>query len=417
MASRAFLRSPAARIIASGAAALLVAEAAVLLLSPAQAGPEPLPVEAAAYLDPARVAEAEEYASGQRLIGLGLILLEIAALVAFALGRPRALDRALARLERKRRLGAFAAGAMLSVALTLIAVPGGLVAHERAVDVGLSTQELGSWLGDRVRGLAIGAVYAALGALILVGLQRLLPRAWWLAAAGVVTTFALVVSFLAPVVIAPIFNDFEELERGPLRADVLALAGAADVEVDDVLVVDASRRGTSLNAYVAGVGSTRRVVLYDNLVAEADRPALRSVVAHELAHVRDRDIPRGILFVALVAPLGMLFVAEFGGVLARRSGGPGRVRSIPAYALALTVSALAIGIVSNQLSRAVEERADRTAIELTGDPEGLIALQVAIAERNLSDPDPPTWSRILFGTHPDKLERIGLAEAYRAAGP
>ena len=112
----------------------------------------------------------------------------------------------------------------------------------------------------------------------------------------------------------------------------------------------------------------------------------------------------------------MLFVREAGAALAARSGaGPGQVAALPAYALALAIATLVLGIAGNQLSRAVEERADRFALELTDDPAGLIDLQQQLSERNLRDPEPPRWSRLLFATHPSTVERIGVAEGYRKA--
>lgn len=414
---RVWLRTPGARIVAVGIGAIAVAELAALVLSPAQPGPEAVPVEPTDYLAPERIEAGESYRSDTRALFLIGLAVEFGALALVALALPRRARDRLASLERRPLLGAAAVGASLSITLAVLGLPVGLVGHELAVDVGLSVQSAASWLFDRIRSIAIGSLYAGAGAVLLVLLQRTLPRAWWVAGAGVIVSFAAVVSFLAPVVIAPIFNDFEPLDDGPLRSDVLELAERADVEVGEVYSVDASRRRTSLNAYIAGLGSTRRVVLYDNLIEAADRDQLLSVVAHELAHVKQDDIPRGILFVAIVAPLGMLFVRELGGAVARRAGtGPGRVGAIPAYALAISVASLALGLVGNQLSRAVEERADRFAIELTERPGALIEQRVSSAKRNVSDPDPPGWYSALFGSHPSTVERLGIAEAYRAQG-
>jgi STE24 endopeptidase len=395
-----------------------VAELAVLLLAPGQPGPAAAAAAASDYLDPARIAFAVDYQTDLRLATLFGIGLEIAVLTLLAVALPRWPAVAAGRAARRPLLGAAAIGAIVSVTLALADLPLGLWVHERAVDVGLSVQSLGGWLFDRARSIAIGAAYAAIGALLLIFLQRRLPRAWWAAAAGIVVAFAVTVTYLAPVVIAPIFNDFEPIPEGAVREDVLELAERADVEVGDVYRVDASSRRTSLNAYISGLGSTRRVVLYDNLIDDAQRPALRSVVAHELSHVSRHDIPRGLLFVLLVAPAGMLFVREAGGAIARRAGsGPGQLAAIPAYALAITLATLSTTLVSNQLSRAVEERADRFAVELTREPDGLAQLQVQTAERNLSDPDPPGWWQFLFATHPAKVERLGIAEAYGADPP
>jgi STE24 endopeptidase len=417
MSRRASLQSPRARIVAAALAALLAAALAVLILDPGQPGPVATPVEEADYFSPGELEAGRDYRGELRLLGLLALVVELAALGLLVAGRPRRLRAALERLQARPLLGAAAAGAAISLMLALVALPVGIWIHELAVDVGISVQSLGGWLFDRARSAGIAALYAAVGALLLIGLQRRLRRSWWLAASGVVVAFAVVSQFLAPVVLAPIFNDFEPLPDGADRRDVLSLADRAEVEIGEVYRVDASSRRTSLNAYVSGFGSTRRVVIYDNLLDSAERPALRSVVAHELAHVKQRDIGRGLLFVAIVAPLGMLFVREAGAAMAARTGtGPGQIAALPAYALALTIATFTLGLAGNQLSRAVEERADRFALELTGDPAGLTELQLDLARRNVSDPDPPGWSRLLFGTHPSTVERLGLARAYEADG-
>jgi STE24 endopeptidase len=415
MSPRAWLRSRGARIALAALALAGSCVVALILLMPSQPGPIAGEADPTRYLDSERVAEAEGLRSDFRLLLLLGLAIELGILAFLALRRPAWFRRTLERLGRRPVLGALGAGALLSLLLALAGLPLGAVAHELAVDAGLSIQGLGAWLWDVVRGSLITAAFAAVGALMLLALQRRLPRAWWAAAAGVVVAYAFVTSFLAPVVIAPIFNDYEPLPEDPLRTEVLELADRADVEVGEVYSVDASSRSTTLNAAVAGVGSTRRVILYDNLIEAADEPALSSVVAHELGHVSADDILRGIAFVALVAPAGLLLAKELGDGIGERTGvEAGTTSGLPAYVFPIVFLALVVGLAGNVLSRAVEERADRFAIELTDDPEGLVDLQVELAERNLSDPTPPRWYRALFSTHPTTAERLGLAEAYGA---
>jgi STE24 endopeptidase len=296
----------------------------------------------------------------------------------------------------------------------LASLPTSLAAHERAVDVGLSTQSLGPWLGDQARALAISGAIAGAGAIVLSAMIRRWPRRWWVPGSVAVVGFGAAMSLLSPILIAPRFNDFDALpEDSSLRADVVELGRRAGVDVGDVYRVDASRRSTSLNAYVAGLGPTKRVVLYDNLIEDTERSELRSVVAHELGHVAHSDIPRGIAFAAIVTPLGLLFVRELTGALARRAGTePGLPGAVPALFLAIALTTFAVNIPGNQLSREVEASADAFALRITDDPQALIDLQTRLAERNLSDPDPPQLARVLFGTHPTTLERIGSALAW-----
>ena len=164
---------------------------------------------------------------------------------------------------------------------------------------------------------------------------------------------------------------------------------------------------------MGGLGPSKRVVLYDNLIEEAERRELLSVVAHELGHVAHRDIMRGLAFVALVAPLGLLFARELSSLIARRRGlDPGAPAAVPALLLGVVLAALLLQLPGNQLSRRVEASADAFALRLTEDPRGLIGLQLRTADSNLSEPEPPTWAEWLFSTHPSKLERIGAALAY-----
>jgi STE24 endopeptidase len=303
----------------------------------------------------------------------------------------------------------------VAVLLTVTSIPLGLIVHERAVDAGLSTQDLGSWLWDLARSAGITALLTAGGTALLLLLVRRFPRRWWIPGAALTTGLATVFIWIAPVVLAPIFNDFDPLPQSSrARADVLALADRAGVEVGEVYRIDASRRVTSLNAFVDGIGSSKRVVLYDNLLEQAERPELRSVVAHELGHVAHDDIGRGIAYIAIVAPFGLLFTRELGlAIAARRGVDPAAPVAVPIYMLALTVASIVLNIPGNQLSRKIEASADRFALELTDDPRALIDLQVQLAKTNLSDPDPPGWSSAVFGTHPSTVDRIGAALRYR----
>ncbi len=407
-------RSTAARVGGAAVAMVLVAEAAVWLLSPRDEPPDPVPVAESDYFTAGELDRAHDFRTPQRWLGIAGLGVEGAVLLAVAFGRPAPLRRTLERLASRPLLGAAVAGASVALLTTVVAIPLGLISHERAVDAGLSTQDLGSWLWDLARSAGITAILTAGGTALLLALVRRFPRRWWIPGAALTTGLAAVFIWVAPVVLAPIYNKFERLpESSPARSDVLELADEAGVDIGEVYRIDASRRVTSLNAFVDGIGSTKRVVLYDNLLDEAERPELRSVVAHELGHVAHGDIPRGIAYVAIVAPLGLLFVRELSLAIAGRQGvDPRSPAAVPIYMLALTIASIALGIPGNQLSRNVEASADRFALELTDDPEALIDLQLQLARRNLSDPDPPGWSSAIFGTHPPTVERIGAALRY-----
>jgi STE24 endopeptidase len=151
------------------------------------------------------------------------------------------------------------------------------------------------------------------------------------------------------------------------------------------------------------------VVLFDTLLREFTPAETRLVVAHELGHVRHRDVAFGLLWLALVAPFATLAVAR----AVERLTPPG-ASAVPAAALVLTLVTPGVGVVYNQLSRAIERRADAFALELTGEPDAAIGLERRLTLQNVGDPAPPRWLQALMGTHPDTMERIGQALAFRS---
>ena len=192
-------------------------------------------------------------------------------------------------------------------------------------------------------------------------LWRRFRRRWWIpASVGVVVAWRGDHVCRRRSSSSPLFNDFDELPNGELRSEVLELADRAGVDVGEVYRVDASRRTTGANAYVAGLGHTKRVVLYDNLIEDFTPAEVRSVVAHELGHVKHDDVPRGLLFLALIAPPGMLLVQRHG----RARWRPGRAGAdlVPALALALAIVSFGGQVAGSYVSRGVEARADAFAL-------------------------------------------------------
>jgi STE24 endopeptidase len=391
------------RLPLAAASALVVAEAAAMLLRPRD---RPVPVDVAPrdYFSAAQLQTARDYQRGQlRLYGLRTAV-EL-AILALAVRRPAVATR------RPVAVGA-ATAAALSTAVAVATLPVAALSRRRGQAVGLVTQSWGGWAADRAKSLAIEAGLAAPGgALLVAGVQRL-GRGWWLPGAGATVAFGVLGATAAPVLLEPLFNRFTPLPEGDLRGEVLELAERAGVRIGEVYDVDASRRTTAANAYVSGLGPTKRVVLFDTLLRDFTPAEVRLVVAHELGHQHFRDVSRGLLFLALVTPFGMLAIARIGERLAP-GGGP---QLVPATALAAALVVPMLTIASNRLSRGIEVRADRFAMELTGDPAALVGFHRRIAVQNLADPDPPRWVRILFGTHPTTLERIGHALAVERGG-
>ncbi|MEZ0290951.1 MAG: M48 family metallopeptidase [Solirubrobacteraceae bacterium] len=385
--------------------AVVVAEAAVVVMRP-RGLPDPLPVQARDYFSAAQIEKAESFREGQLWIYVAQTALGLAVLALIVRRPPRRLEDI-----RRPNLAGAAVAAAISVITAVVALPLAALARDRAKDVGLVTQAWPDWLGDQAKAAGIGAVFSAIGGAVLVFAMRRFGRRWWVPGAVVVVAFGAITTYAGPVLLDPVFNKFTPVPQGKLRSDVLKLAREAGVDVGQVYEMDASRRTTAANAYVTGLGHTKRVVLYDNLVNDFTPAETRMVVAHELGHVHHHDTRNGLIWLAIVAPFGMWAVAALVERLAPRDGALGP-RAVPAAALAIAIVVPVLTMVSNQLSRPVEARADAFSLQLTDDPQTLIDFQRRIAVKNVSDPQPPGVARFLLGTHPSTLERIGMAKAF-----
>ncbi|MGH2554347.1 MAG: M48 family metalloprotease [Actinomycetota bacterium] len=198
---------------------------------------------------------------------------------------------------------------------------------------GFSTQSRKGWLADRLKGLAVGVMMTSAILFGLLAVARGFPDTWPLVAALGAAVAVLFLSFIAPVVLEPIFNKFEPLADRSMAGDLRTLAERAGVPVRDVLVADASRRTRKENAYVSGLGKTRRVVVYDTLLARAAPAEVRVVAAHELGHRRMRHVTLGTV-IGMAGAVGVVLLMwgllEVPSILrATGASGPGDPRVIP----------------------------------------------------------------------------------------
>jgi STE24 endopeptidase len=267
----------------------------------------------------------------------------------------------------------------------------------------LSTQSLGGWLGDRGKSLAVGVLLAAGVWAAFVGTARAWPRWWPLVASAGAALTVLVLTLIAPLVLEPLFNRFRPLSDERLAGELRELAEEAGVPIRDVLVADASRRTVKSNAYVSGLGPTRRVVVWDTMLRSAGEPELKLVVAHELAHRRERHVLKGtLLAMAGAVAAALLLWAALG------TPKPGDFALAALVLIALEVVTLPFGAA---LSRRWERVADAYSLELTHDPDAYVRAHVALARTNLSDLDPPRPAYVMLFTHPTPPERLALVHA------
>ena len=285
---------------------------------------------------------------------------------------------------------------------------------------GFSTQNVQGWLSDRLKGLAVGIVLTSVMMGGFVALARWFPHSWPLVTAGAGAGFLLILSFISPVILEPIFNRFQPLADEAFAAELRGLADRAGVPVRDVLVSDASRRTKKENAYVSGLGKTRRVVLYDTLLQRADHRQTSLVVAHELGHRRKRHVAKGTIvgMAGMVVGVWVLWAAlQFGPVLrATGASGAGDPRVIPFVLLAAGIMQLVAAPFETALSRRWESDADRFSLEMTGDLDVFERSHRDLALSNLSDLNPPRFLYLMAFTHPTAPQRIAAARTWAGAG-
>jgi STE24 endopeptidase len=310
---------------------------------------------------------------------------------------------------------ALAYPALLVTVLSLAALPLRLWAGwARERRFGLSTQSLSGWLVDWAKALAVEIVLAAAALGGLVALAHELPRGWPAVAAPAAAAIVVLLAFVAPVVLEPIFNRFEPLADERLAAELRALAERAGVPIRDVLVVDASRQTQKQGAYISGLGRTCRVVIFDTLLEGADARELKLVVAHELGHRRDGHLLKltaaGAIgaAAAIVALWGLLSVDAV--LDAAGATGPGDPRIVPFVLLAGLALQLVLLPLASAVLRRFERAADRASLEMTQDLEAYEGVHRELARSNISDLDPPRAVYLAHFTHPTPPERINAGE-------
>jgi STE24 endopeptidase len=310
-------------------------------------------------------------------------------------------------------------GLAVVLVVEIVTLPFAAWRHVVVVRYGISTQSWGGWAVDLVKSFAVGAVIGGLALLGFYTIVHFAPRLWWAFGAAGAAALVVLLSFVLPVLVEPVFNRFTPMADGPLRTELIELAARDGVPVRDVLVADASRRTRAVNAYVSGLGPTRRIVVYDTMLTEATPDEVVSVAAHELGHAKDNDVLTGTVIGALgtaIAVIAIFLLGSWGGLLRLAGiGSIGEPRGIGLLVAVATLAGLVAGPAQSFVSRRIEARADTHAMLLTGDPVTFEAMQRRLGTVNLSDPDPPAWEYLMSASHPSTVERMAAARAFARA--
>lgn len=385
------------------------------------AGPLPAGVPEQARFDPALLAAVAGNIAPRLVIAPIVTLALVAVPLAFVLTER---GRSLAwRISGDRQRAAWRAGAVaavVAVATSLVTLPAsawiGLVHEARW---GFRTSTTLGWARDWLVVNAGRWLALAIGTVVLFAVAARWPRSWPYRLTLVATLAAFVLVVVHPLVLQPLLLRTQPLAPGEVRdavEDVAAAAGAADVPI---LVGDASRRTTRVNALVAGLGPTEQIVLFDTLL-ELETEQIVTVVAHELAHHEHADVLRGTLLTATGAlPVLLLLRWVLDRPRTRRrvvaTGAPADPRLAVVAIAFLAVVELVGTPVAGAVSRRVEAAADHRSLELGADPATLVRTVRTFVVRDLTDPSPHPVVQGYYGTHPTPTQRIraAVAEAER----
>jgi STE24 endopeptidase len=283
---------------------------------------------------------------------------------------------------------------------------------------GLSTQTAGHWLKDQAKGVAVGVLLAIAGTSIVYLALRESPDHWWWISAAVFALATIGLARIAPVVLLPIVYKFKPLDRPALVDRLMALATRARTDVVGVFEWVLSGHTKKANAALAGMGSTRRILLSDTLLADYSEDEIEVILAHELAHHVHRDLWRGIA-VQSVALIGGFFVANLvlRGVADRLElRGVSDPAGLPVLMLAGGVWSFLVMPFANALSRAQERAADRYALTTTRNVDAFVTAMKRLSQQNLAEEYPSPIVRWLFYSHPPIRERIDAARAFAREG-
>ena len=279
---------------------------------------------------------------------------------------------------------------------------------------GFNTTTPATFAADRIKGAALTLLLGGAALALVLACFSRFPDLAWLVCWMLVALFLLLLHYVAPRWLMPLFLRFTPLPEGPLRAAIHELARACDFPLRRIDVVDGSRRSTKANAFFTGYGANRRIALFDTLVERHSQQEILAVLAHEIGHARYRHSLRMALF--SIAATGLFFFLA-GSIL--RSPfllgllGPGRhslfLDLVTAYLLTRPLFHV-IGIVFRWLSRRAEIQADRFAALMLGSPDPLAAGLRRLASANLAHVDPHPLHVVLHSTHPPLRERIRALE-------
>ncbi len=306
----------------------------------------------------------------------------------------------------------------LSLASFIAIFPLQFISYKISRTYNISTQNFSMWMKDELTDFWVNYLIMFIIVSILYGLMKKFKNRWWLAAWALSVPFTIFMMFIQPVVIDPLYNDFYPLKDKALEQKILTLADKAEIPADHVFEVDMSEKTNSLNAYVNGVGSNSRIVLWDTTLEQLTDKEILFVMAHEMAHYVEKHIYIGIAIYLVLSFFGLFLASKLmRGIVANykddiKVSSVSSLSSLPLFLLLTSMLMFAVSPFSNWISRYQETRADRYAIEMTDDKQAAITSFQKLSKVGLSQVNPPILVKIFRYGHPTMMERLIMLEQY-----
>ncbi|WIY62301.1 M48 family metallopeptidase [Bacillus arachidis] len=306
----------------------------------------------------------------------------------------------------------------LSLLTTALTLPLQWMGHQISIDYGISTQSTASWIKDHVIDFWVNYIMMFLVVSVLLGLIHKFPKRWWLAGWALSVPFTIFLTFVQPVVIDPLYNDFSTLQNKELEEKILSLADQADIPANHVYEVNMSEKTNALNAYVTGIGLNSRIVLWNTTLQQLKDKEILFIMAHEMGHYVMKHIYWGVASYIVLTFVGMYLISRIINMCLRKWGDTLRLSKvaclsiIPLFFLISSVLSFAVSPLSNYVSRIEERAADQYALDMTKDGKSGVKTFQYLSKTSLSQVNPPALVKFFLYTHPPIFERIHAFEQY-----
>ena len=279
-----------------------------------------------------------------------------------------------------------------------------------------SNHTVKSWLWEQIKGFLVGLILMLILLGLLFWIMALYPQSWWLIAGLAFAFVSVIMATIFPVVILPIFNKYTPVENKELTDTLERILSEGGLRSSGFFKEDMSRQTKKENAFLAGLGKTRRVVLGDNLMENMSVPEIESIIAHEVGHYKNKHIWKNLVIGTLEGVIAFFILnLAMRSVYAQfLSSTSWNLTLFPVFVImAGGISVFLFSPFSNALSRYFEKKADRYALENIQDKKTFMTAMAGLADRNLSNAYPEWWVKLLYYSHPPVGERLAMAENHK----